>query len=270
MPDPLFDLTGRTIVITGGLGRLGRQFTLACAQRGASVAILDVTDDASRLAPFAEHADCVALFKADLTSRESVEQAHAKIVDRFGVPHGLVNNAGLDSPPDAPAAETGPFEDYPDASWEKVLGVNLTGVFHACQVIGGAMAREGRGSVINVSSIYGQVSPNQTIYDFRREATGEAFFKPVAYSVSKSGLFNFTRYLATYWAPQKVRVNTVTFAGVFDNQPKEFLDAYLKLMPLGRMADPGEYNGAVVFLLSDASSYMTGSNLVMDGGWTAW
>jgi NAD(P)-dependent dehydrogenase (short-subunit alcohol dehydrogenase family) len=149
------------------------------------------------------------------------------------------------------------------------MEVNVKGVFLCCQVIGGRMAEAGRGSIINIASTYGLVSPDQRIYEYRRTAE-TTFFKPVAYAVSKSALFNMTRYLATYWAEKNVRVNTLTFAGVFNNQDERFLEGYCARVPLGRMAREDEYNGAVIFLLSAASSYMTGSNLVMDGGWTAW
>jgi NAD(P)-dependent dehydrogenase (short-subunit alcohol dehydrogenase family) len=149
------------------------------------------------------------------------------------------------------------------------MQVNVKGTLLACQAIGGRMAAAGRGSIVNVSSIYGMLSPVQELYDFRR-AAGEMFFKPVAYSVSKSALYNLTRYLATYWARSGVRVNTLTLAGVFDDQPQEFLDAYTARMPLGRMAEAREVVGPVVFLASDASSYVTGANVVVDGGWSAW
>ena len=180
-----------------------------------------------------------------------------------------MNNAALDSPPDAPAEEVGPFETYPESSFDQVMGVNVKGTLLCCQVVGAAMAREGRGSIVNISSVYGLLSPQQEIYEFRRRG-GEAFTKPVAYSVSKSAVLNLTRYLATYWAKEGVRVNTLTLAGVFNDQPAEFLEAYTARVPLGRMAEAREALGAIVFLASDASSYMTGANLVVDGGWSAW
>lgn len=268
----LFAVREHVVVITGGLGQLGREFSLALAARGARVAVLDVRVDRSLVSErFGERAtdDCFLFVEADVTDRQSVEAGLARVVEHWGVPYALVNNAAMDSPPNAPAEENGPFETYPDPSWDKVMNVNVKGVLHCCQVIGGAMADAGRGSIINICSIYGLVSPDQRIYEYRR-AQGTPFFKPVAYSVSKSALLNLTRYLATYWAPRGVRVNTLTFAGVFNNQDPKFLEGYLPKVPIGRMARADEYNGAVIFLISDASSYMTGSNMVLDGGWTAW
>jgi NAD(P)-dependent dehydrogenase (short-subunit alcohol dehydrogenase family) len=271
MPE-LFTVAERVIVVTGGLGQLGRQFSLSLADQGARVAVLDVDVRPERVAErFGARAgdERLMFVAADVTRRPSLEAALAEIEARWGTPHGLVNNAALDSPPNAPAEETGPFETYPEASWDKVMDVNVKGVLLACQVFGGRMAAAGRGAIINISSIYGLVSPDQRIYEYRR-AGGEPFFKPVAYAASKSALLNLTRYLATYWAASGVRVNCLTFAGVYNGQPPEFLEAYVTHVPLGRMAREDEYNGAVVFLLSPAAAYMTGANLVLDGGWTAW
>jgi NAD(P)-dependent dehydrogenase (short-subunit alcohol dehydrogenase family) len=271
MTKDMFDLTGRVIVVTGGLGQLGHQFASTLLAHGARVAVLDLSDDEAaierRYGPDRDK-DRLDFIACDITSRPSLEAALERITKRWGVPCGLVNNAALDSPPGSSAAENGPFETYPSASWDKVMDVNVKGVFLACQVFGGAMAEQGKGSIINISSIYGMVSPDQALYQYRRDR-GEVFFKPVAYSASKSALFNLTRYLAVYWGSRNVRVNTATFAGVFNNQDQEFLARYTPKVPLGRMADEKDYNGAIVFLLSDASAYMTGSNLVLDGGFTS-
>ena len=259
--DPLFDLSGRVAVVTGGMGQLGRVYVSGLAERGMRVAVLDVA---------AGHVpEGVRLYQVDVTDRSAIEVAERAIEEEWGVPHLLVNNAALDSPPDAPAEEVGPFEDFPEASFDSVMDVNVKGTLLCCQVIGGAMARDGRGSIVNVSSVYGLLSPVQDVYDFRR-ARGETFFKPVAYSVSKSAVLNLTRYLATYWGRSGVRVNTLTLAGVWNDQPLEFLEAYEARVPMGRMLRADEALGAVVFLASDASSYVTGSNVVVDGGWSAW
>ncbi|SNR66849.1 NAD(P)-dependent dehydrogenase, short-chain alcohol dehydrogenase family [Humidesulfovibrio mexicanus] len=233
---------------------------------GARVAVVDLP-----VVPpdwFAE-SESICYVHADVTDRCSLEAALTCIASRWEAPFGLINNAALDSPPGSPAEENGPFESYPNASFRRVMEVNVTGVFLACQVFGGAMAKAGRGSVVNIGSTYGLVSPNQDLYQFRRDA-GEEFFKPVAYSVSKSALLNMTRYLATYWGEAGVRVNTLCFGGVFNNQDERFLVEYAKRVPMRRMAREDEYNGAAVFLMSDASSYMTGATMIIDGGWTAW
>lgn len=272
MTDDLFDVRDKVVVVTGGLGQLGRQFSLCLADRGAKVALLDVDVSDQRLKEQLgdRRRDPNLLFlSANVTERRSLEAALAKIDEYWGTPHGLINNAALDSPPDAPAEENGPYETYPEGSWDRVMEVNSKGVFLACQVIGGAMAAAGRGSVVNICSTYGLVSPDQRIYEYRTRE-GAPFFKPVAYSASKASLLNLTKYLATYWASKGVRVNTLTFGGVLKDQDADFLAGYCSRVPLGRMAREDEYNGAVIFLLSDASSYMTGSNLVIDGGWTAW
>jgi NAD(P)-dependent dehydrogenase (short-subunit alcohol dehydrogenase family) len=250
MSDDLFSLEGRLAVVTGGAGQLGTEIVRGLEACGARVAVFDIAAEP---------------FRVDVTDRSALEAALGEV----GTPHVLVNAAALDSPPDAPAEEVGPFEAYPEESFDTVMDVNVKGTFLSCQVIGARMAAEGRGSIVNISSVYGMVSPVQDLYEFRRRG-GEEFYKPVAYSVSKSALYNLTRYLATYWAKSGVRVNTLTLAGVWNDQPQAFVAEYVKRMPIGRMADVEEVVGPVVFLASDASSYVTGANLVADGGWTAW
>jgi NAD(P)-dependent dehydrogenase (short-subunit alcohol dehydrogenase family) len=246
----LFSLAGRLAVVTGGAGQLGAEIVRGLENAGARVAVFDTAADR---------------FRVDVTDRAALEAA----IDEVGTPDVLVNAAALDSPPDAPPEEVGPVESYPEGSFDQVMEVNVKGTFLCCQVIGARMAAEGRGSIVNLSSIYGMLSPVQDLYEFRRRG-GEEFFKPIAYSVSKSAIYNLTRYLATYWAKSGVRVNTLTLAGVWNDQPQEFIDAYTQRMPIGRMAEATEVVGPVVFLASDASSYVTGANLVADGGWTAW
>lgn len=262
----VFDISGRVVVVSGGLGQLGRQFCAELLRRGARVAVLDLPESIDQNGISGEF----YYRRADVTSRDSLKDALKAICNHWETPYAIINNAALDSPPGADASENGPFEDYPVDSWDKVMAVNLKGVFLACQVFGGAMAEAGRGSIVNICSTYGLVSPDQRIYEYRQIRDGRPFFKPAAYSASKSALVNLTRYVATYFASRGVRANLITPGGVFNHQDQEFLAGYCARVPLGRMAREDEYNGAIVFLVSDASSYMTGANLVMDGGWTAW
>jgi NAD(P)-dependent dehydrogenase (short-subunit alcohol dehydrogenase family) len=252
--DHLFGLDGRVAIVTGGAGQVGSAIVRGLEEHGARVAVFDLEGSE---------------FPVDVTDRGAIENATMRVSDEWGIPHVLVNAAALDSPPGAPAEEVGPLESYPEESFDQVMDVNVKGTFLCCQTIGARMAAAGRGSIVNVSSIYGMLSPVQDLYEFRRRG-GEDFYKPIAYSVSKSALYNLTRYLATYWAKSGVRVNTLTLAGVWNDQPQEFVDAYTERMPLGRMADAKEVVGPVVFLASDASSYVTGANVVVDGGWSAW
>ena len=223
--DPLFDLRDRVAIVTGGSGQLGQVYSAGLVERGMRVASFDLS---SGTVPEGARA-----YEVDITDRAAVVRA-------------------VDAPPDAPAEEVGPFEEYPEAAFDAVMDVNVKGTFLCCQVVGGLMARERRGSIVNVSSVYGMLSPVQDLYEFRR-ARGETFVKPVAYSVSKSAVLNLTRYLATYWAKDGVRVNTLTLAGVWNDQAQEFLDAFAARSPMGRMLDAREALGAVVFLASDAS-----------------
>ena len=270
--DNLFSVKNKVAVITGGMGQLGMCYVHALVERGAKVAVFDlfkkpkIDEEWFRIG---QQSGNLSTHKVNITSRGQIEEAAKEVFDNWGTIDILLNAAALDSPPDAPAKEVGPFETYPEESFDQVMDVNVKGTFLCCQIVGGIMAEQGHGAIVNVSSIYGAVSPRQDIYDYRR-GKGGTYFKPVAYSVSKSAIFNLTRYLATYWAKDGVRVNTLTLSGVFNQQPQEFLDAYSEHVPLGRMAQAEETVGPMLFLVSDASSYMTGSNLVVDGGWTSW
>jgi NAD(P)-dependent dehydrogenase (short-subunit alcohol dehydrogenase family) len=266
----MFDLAKEIIVITGAAGSLGGEYSKMLLNEGAIVIGIDLKASEITQKLESKYPSSFKLYKANILKKDQLEKILKNITDNFGDPTVLLNNAAIDSPPqsDSDIEENGPFENFSEKSWDHVINVNLKGVFLCSQVFGSFMAHKKKGSIINISSIYGLVSPDQSIYSYRRER-GEEFFKPVAYSVSKSGLFNFTKYLAVYWAKQNVRVNTLTIAGVFNNQDEEFLKAYNLRIPIGRMAEVHEYNGAIKFLCSEESSYMTGSNMIIDGGWTA-
>lgn len=267
-----FDVSGRTIIITGGAGLLGREYGRALSEARAQVVLADI-DRATVEAAAASVASVgpVEGLHVDVTSEASVAQLVRTTLDRFGRVDGLVNNAALD--PKVGDGEGGlpfeGFEQYPLATWEQVLAVNLTGMFLCAREVAPVMRRQQRGAIVNVSSTYGLVGPDQRLYASPDPQRPPAF-KPVAYSVTKSGVIGLTRYLAAYWAGTGIRVNTLTPGGVRHRQPDDFADRYASRTPIGRMAEPHEMSGGMRFLLSDASSYMTGSNLVIDGGWTAW
>lgn len=267
-PDDLFDVSREIVLVTGVTGQLGNEYAKAFLRRGATVVGLDIVSAASSEVLRRDYPDRFVFATVDVTDKSALQRLSLDMEQQVGRPTVLINNAAIDSPPSAPPEENGPFEDYPEASWDKVMDVNLKGVYHCCQVFGGAMATAVKGSIINIASIYGLVSPDQNLYEYRRQR-GETFYKPVAYAVSKSGILNLTRYLAVYWAKKNVRVNSLTIAGVFNHQEPAFLDAYCGRIPVGHMANADDYNGAVLFLASRASRYMTGANLVVDGGWTA-
>lgn len=275
MIDTLFSVNEKVAIVTGGLGQLGAQFANELLKRGAKVAVFTRTirEKSIKELYYAEDLEKnnVSFHAVDITKKDTILAAVDEVVLKRGVPHILINNAGIDTQPSAPPEVSGPFENFPEEVFREVVDVNLVGTFLMTQVVGALMAEKGRGSIINIGSIYGMLSPVQDIYAYKKEKTGVPFIKPVAYAAAKSGVYNLTRYCATYWAKKGVRVNTLTPSGVHrDTQDAEFQKNYCERMPIGRMAKPDEYNGAIVFLSSDASIYMTGSNLVMDGGWTAW
>lgn len=266
--DSLFDVSNNVVIITGASGNLGCEYAKAFLKRGAKVVGLDIHSSETSQLLGVQYPDSFLFLESNITTKESLQKNLHNIEIKFGTPTVLINNAAIDSPPSAPPEENGPFEEYPETSWDKVIEVNLKGVFLCSQVFGSAMAKAGKGSIINISSIYGLVSPDQSLYEYRRKK-GEIFFKPAAYSASKSGILNLSRYLAVYWAKKGIRVNSLIIAGVFNNQDAEFQRLYCNRIPIGRMANSDEYNGSVLFLASEASLYMTGANFVVDGGWTA-
>jgi NAD(P)-dependent dehydrogenase (short-subunit alcohol dehydrogenase family) len=270
----LFDLGGRVVIITGGSGLLGRFHAAAVAAAGGTPVLTDLHPERA-----AAHADEIArdhgvpahAVGADITRPESVQALLDEVLRRHGRVDALVNNAANN--PKVEDAASVPFarlEHFPLAQWEADVAVGLTGAFLCCQVIGGEMARRGRGAVVNISSEYGVIAPDQRLYRVPGLADEQQPVKPVTYTVVKAGLDGMTRYLATYWAERGVRVNTLTVGGVFNGQPDDFVARAADRIPLGRMARPDEYRGAIVYLCSDASSFMTGANLIVDGGKSVW
>ena len=269
-----FDLSGRVAVVTGGVGLLGAEFCRTLAEAGAAVVVVDLNDSASQaLAESLTSSGYRALaLPADITRPDSVKAAVEKTLSTFGQIDILVNSAALDPKFDPEAVDRGitpgAFEDYPLDLWNSALNVNLTGMFLMTQACVRPMLQQGKkGSIINICSTYGLNGPDQRIYvkDGQRVA-----FKPVYYTVTKAGVMGFTRYLAAYYAQTEIRVNALTPGGVFNNHEDYFVKNYSAKTILGRMARKDEMNGALLFLASDASSYMTGNNVVVDGGWTAW
>ena len=270
-----FDLTGRVAVVTGGVGQLGTEFCRTLAEAGAAVVVVDLNQDkCSATAANLEQAGYKAIGVAtDITSPDSVNAMVAKVVANFGRLDVLVNSAALD-PKFDPEAVTkgiapGKFEEYPLDQWNAALNVNLTGTFLVTQACARQMVAQGKkGSIINICSTYGLNGPDQRIY---RKADGsQPAFKPIYYTVTKAGIVGFTKYLAAYYMETEIRVNMLTPGGVYNNHDELFAKNYSAKTILGRMARKDEMNGALLFLASDASSYMTGNNVVVDGGWTAW
>lgn len=267
----MFALDGQVALVTGALGRLGREYVATLAGAGAVVGAIDIAGDRSAFARLTDRGRRVHVELADLSKKDETDRAIEAIARALGVPTVLVNNAGMGSSPAAAGNENGPFEDYSEAAWDTMIDSHLKTTLFATQ----AFIRHYRagkktvGSIVNVSSTYGVVTPDQSIYDYKRTG-GATYFKPVGYSVAKSGVLNFTRWLAEYAAPLGIRANTLVPGGVREaGHAAEFVKEYEKRTPLGRMANDSDYNGAILFLASPASAYMTGATLVVDGGWTA-
>jgi NAD(P)-dependent dehydrogenase (short-subunit alcohol dehydrogenase family) len=274
MSDRLFSLEGRVAVITGGAGLLGAQHAETIAQAGGTPVILDL--DASAAATVVDrirrtHGTDAASVRTDITDPADIERAAAEVLGRFGRIDILVNNAARDPKVTEGELEWSRLERFPVDQWNADIAVGLTGAFLCARTFGGEMARSRKGGVIvNVASDLALIAPDQRLYRRENVSPDAQPVKPVSYSVVKTGLIGLTRYLATYWADYGVRVNAISPGGVFNGQPEAFVRRLSDLIPLGRMARVDEYRGALLFLCSDASSYMTGANLVVDGGRSVW
>ena len=265
-----FDIKNKNIVLTGSSGRLGKQYANFLSEAGANMILIDIdTKSNSKLAGELKrkyHTNSNS-YTCDITKKDDIANISKSIIKEYPVIDGLINNAGFTTSfakKEKKKSYTSSFEDFPIELWNQTLDVNLTGTFLCCQEFGKQMAKKKNGSIINIASHYGLIAPDQRIYG------NSGLNLPISYATSKSGILNFTRYLASYWSKSGIRVNTLSPGGVFKNQNPDFVRKYSSKTMLGRMARKDEYVAAIIFLCSDASSYMTGSNLIIDGGWTAW
>ncbi|MEJ7892740.1 MAG: SDR family oxidoreductase [Solirubrobacteraceae bacterium] len=263
MPDER-PLTGEVAVVTGALGNLGPHWVESLLSAGAAVLALDLRDEgaAELEARVGERGGGFRFEQADVTERDSLGRARGAAA-AFGTPSVLVNNAGIDQPPSA-HAERFSIEEIPSEVFRATVETNLLGVFHAMQVFGAPMAEAGRGSIVNIGSLYARMAPEPLLYDHMPGDT--PFLKPPAYGASKAGVVNLTRYFARLWGPRGVRVNSLSPGGVKGAQDGEFVRKYCSRVPLSRMAEPSDLTGPLLFLASDASRYMTGQDLRVDGG----
>ena len=260
----LFDLSDKTVVLTGAAGHLGANYVDGLSQAGANVVLSDINYQGCKKIEkqMREKYDVDPLsVKLDLTDSKSIKCMISKITKKYSSTDVLINNAAYQG--DKKIRSAG-FEKLELGTWNKAINVNLTGIFLLCQAVGKIMLKQKSGNIINISSTYGMVGADQRIYG------KSGLNSPAFYAATKSGILNLTRYLASYWNRTGIRVNTLSPGGVENNQDKNFIKKYSEKTMIGRMARNDEYVGALIFLASDASSYMTGSNLVIDGGWTAW
>ncbi len=268
----LFDLSGRVAIITGGAGLLGEMHAEAIAEAGGHPILADINEELATAKRISEKCGVNSIaIKADITSKAEIERLVNIVLKKFGRIDILINNAANNPKVEASSDDSWTrFENFPINQWNQDIAVGLTGAFLCSQIIGSEMAKRDRGVILNIGSDLGVIAPDQRIY--RKEGLPEEKqpVKPVSYSVVKTALIGLTRYLAAYWADKNIRVNCLSPGGVYNNQPEDFVKRIASRIPMGRMAQVDEYKGAVLFLVSDASSYMTGANLIIDGGRTCW
>lgn len=275
----LFDqykITGKVIVITGGAGLIGRRHTEAVLEGEGIPVLLDIFPEPlekvkEEFLSRYPHAK-IETYVADITDRKCLEGIRDELLDKYGHIDGLINNAANNPKVEGGSKNLGAmrFHNLPLSIWEDDMKVGLTGAFLCCQVFGYEMEKQKQGVIINISSDYGVISPNQNIYKKEGVPEEEQTVKPVSYSVVKHGIMGLTKYLATYWAKSGIRVNTLCPASLSNGQDEEFVKKISELIPMGRMSRPDEYPATVLYMLSEASSYMTGATVILDGGRTIW
>lgn len=267
-------LLNRVIVITGGAGLLGQEHAKAVLSEGGTVILLDIDFEGLVQAStdlVIEYGTKVVLRQCDITNDAAVSKISLELNSSVGVPSGLVNNAAINPSVEKNTATFSRVESINYEEWKLHMDVGLYGAFLCSKVFGSAMIANGiSGSIVNISSDHGIMAPNQSLYRVEGKQDSEQPVKPVMYSVVKHGLIGLSRYFATYWAAAGIRTNSLCPGGVLNGQPDEFLQRFNQLVPLGRPANPNEYQGALLFLLSDDSTYMTGGTLVIDGGRSIW
>jgi len=270
----LFDLPGRVAVITGGAGLLGVQHAEAIAEAGGHPVLADIDEEKAiekaRIISGKYRVDSIGI-RTDITNKSEVEALLDTILKRFGRVDILINNAAIDPKVEKDTTiNSSRLETFSLNLWNIEIAVGLTGAMLCSKIFGSEMAKRGKGVILNISSDLGIIAPDQRIYRNKLLPEDQQYVKPVTYSVIKHGLIGLTKYLATYWADKGVRVNSISPGGVYTNQDPEFIERLTNLIPLGRMAHEDEYKAAIIFMVSDASSYMTGANLVIDGGRSCW
>ena len=249
----LFDVSNQVVVVSGGAGLIGKEIVSGFRERGAHVVILDAMECVDL------HED-LRYYKCNVANTEQLIDIRDEVIHEFGKIDVLINSHQYKPSGFLDAS----LEDFPEQLWHDVLDINLTGTFKLCKIFGQSMLKQGKGSIINFGSTYGVVSSNPGLY------TDNSLGNPVAYSVSKAGIIMLTKYLGVHWAKKGVRVNAITPHGVENNHEIEFINRFSQLSPMGRLMNASEVLGAVLYLASDASSYATGSNMLIEGGWTQW
>lgn len=268
----LFNLKNQAIILTGGMGMLGTNYAGTLLKAGGRVAVFDIVDKPDGKLKQLARKYPLAFYKVDITDEKKVEQAVSRVEKTWDTPTILINNAGWIASPHTKTKASVPFEEYPVEVWEEVFKTNTTSAVICSKIVGKKMiAAKRAGVIINIASTYALVAPDQRIYEYKLKKEGKKFVKDASYGASKAALLSLTRDLAVCWAPHNIRVVALSPGGVIrPTADPDFVRAYSKRTPLGRMANPDDYNAAILFLASDASRYMTGSNLIIDGGWTAW